>query len=87
MLCGHIFDIIDCGRLYFDRLEGERYRRAHHLRRNGRADRDPELYQYQRGDIDPSQHGTVASLRKLWTDFRCMLFYGDRFRAECRLAA
>ena len=26
LLCGHIFDIIDCDRLYFDRLEGKRYR-------------------------------------------------------------
>ena len=33
-MCGHIFDIIDCDRLYFDWLEGKRYRRAHHLRRD-----------------------------------------------------
>ena len=60
---------------------------THHLRRRCRTDRDPEFYQYQCGYFDPSEYRIVAALCKLWTDFRCVLFYGDRFRIECRFAA
>ena len=87
LLCGYIFDIINSNRVYYDWLESERYRGTHHLRRRRRTDRDTELYQYRCGYFHPSKYRIVAALCKLWTDFRCVLFYGDRFRTECRFTA
>ena len=34
------------------------------------------FYQYRCGYFDPSEYRIVATLCKLWTDFRCVLFYG-----------
>ena len=82
-----IFAIINCDRLYFDRLKGKRYRWSDYLWRGGFADWHTEFYKRRRGYYAPSQHRFISSVCKLWTDFPCVLFYGNRFRAECRLAA
>ena len=74
-------------RLYSDWFESERYGRSNYLWRHGRTGRDTELYQYRCGDDGSSEHGNLSPLRELWTDFRCVLFYGNRFRTECRFTA
>ena len=52
-----------------------------------RTDRNTEFYKYRCGYNGFTEHRSIPSVRELWTDFRCVLFYGNRVRTERRFTA